>query len=300
MWLFFALLGPLLWAIVHLLDAHCVDRVFNRPWVGVITGSVSSLPAILIVPFAAPFMSWEPVGWQVVVLALLAGALIQLSQGLYFQALEYTEAGIVAAYWNMTPVLLPIASYLLFGQSLGLWQSLGMLGLVACSACFCLLDQSFEARWRSFVYMFIACCAQAGVLLVEKYILEHTPFLPVFLLVTTGIVISGSSLLLLSPVRQVVRNNMASLKAIMVIITGMEIINLAAILCSQQAINLGIPTLVAAVETTVPAYTFLLSVLLFFVMPRFADLRVRRKLNLKLLLVSLMVIGVGFVSDDFV
>jgi hypothetical protein len=28
-----------LWAIAHILDEHCVDKIFSKPWVGVITSS---------------------------------------------------------------------------------------------------------------------------------------------------------------------------------------------------------------------------------------------------------------------
>ena len=42
MWLVFALLSPLFWAIVTVLDRHCVERIFDRPWMGVITSALAS------------------------------------------------------------------------------------------------------------------------------------------------------------------------------------------------------------------------------------------------------------------
>lgn len=296
-WLFFALSSPLLWAIVHLLDAHCVEKVFDRPWMGVITGSLSSSLVFFLIPFFIPFMDWEIPGWPIVGLALLAGALIQFSQAFYFQALEHSEAGIVAAYWNMTPILLPIASYILFGQHLGAWHYMGMLGLVICSGVFCILDQDFNGRWRSFFFMLAACCIQVMVILLEKHIFEHSPFVVAFLLVTAGITISGFCPLLMTSVRKALKSKIYS-KTVIAIIVGIEIINLMAILCSQQAIDHGTPSIVAAVETTIPAYTFLLSGLLLILMPQVADQRIRHKFYLKLLLVSLMTIGVGVIVND--
>ena len=299
MWIFFALLGPFFWAIIHLLDSHCIEKVFDRPWMGVITSSLSSLVTFLILPFAAPFVVWEISGWDIVGLALLTGALIQISQAFYFQALEYSEAGTVAAYSNITTILLPIVSFIFLDQNLELGNYLGMIGLVACSGCFCLLDQSVSGRSRSFFYMLLACSAQVGVLLLEKHIFEHIScsFL-VFLLVTVGFTVSGFCPLLLSPVRKAFQNNISSLKTAMAIIIGIDIINFIAIFCGQQAVRLGTPSLVAAIETTTPAYTFFLSALLLLVLPRYADPRVRHQFKLKLLLVSLMVIGVGLVSSD--
>jgi hypothetical protein len=148
--------------------------------------------------------------------------------------------------------------------------------------------------------MLAACWAQVGVLLLEQYIFEHVSFFIAFFLITAGIVISGFCPLLLSSVRKTFTDNISSLKTAGMIIIGIEIINLSAIFCNQQAIYRGIPSLVAAVETTVPVYTFLLSVLLFLLMPQYADPRVRHRLHHKLLLVSLMTIGVGILSNEFI
>jgi len=49
-WLAFALVSPAFWAIVHVLDSYCVDKVFDRPWIGVITSGATIL-------FALPLLS---------------------------------------------------------------------------------------------------------------------------------------------------------------------------------------------------------------------------------------------------
>jgi drug/metabolite transporter (DMT)-like permease len=176
MWLLFALMSPFFWAIVHVLDAHCVERVFDRPWMGVITSALTSLVVVLIIPFAIPFVSWQVPRWEIVLLALLAGAVIQLSQAFYFQALDYSEAGIVAAYWNMTPALLPIASFVVLNKVLGGWRYLGIAILILASVSFCLLDTNFKARWRSFLLMVLASGLQVGALLLEKHVFEEGTF----------------------------------------------------------------------------------------------------------------------------
>jgi hypothetical protein len=38
---FYALLSPLLWAIVHLLDWYCVEQIFEKPWMGGIFSSLA-------------------------------------------------------------------------------------------------------------------------------------------------------------------------------------------------------------------------------------------------------------------
>ncbi len=72
--------------------------------------------------------------------------------------------------------------------------------------------------------------------------------------------------------------------------------NLVALLLSQGAIALGIPSLVAAVETIIPANLFLFSVGLHRFNLMLGDLRVLHCLRLKLMLLGGMMAGVVLVS----
>jgi drug/metabolite transporter (DMT)-like permease len=296
MWLVFALTSPLCWAVVHVLDAHCVERVFDRPWMGVITSALASVVAFLLIPFVAPFVPWQVPSWEIALLALLAGGLIQFSQGFYFQALAYSEAGIVAAYWNMIPTFLPVASFAILGSVLAQWHYVGIGLLVVASVAFCLLDSNFEARWRSLFLMVIASCLQVAALLIEKHVFEHSPFFVGFLIITAGIVLSGSLPLVLPSVRTAFKNNMATLRPAFAMIVAIEVINLAALFLSQRAISLGVPSLVAAVESTIPAYTFLFSFVFVLITKRFGDPKALRRLPAKFLLGAVMAIGVWLLS----
>lgn len=295
-WLLFALLSPLFWALVHILDAYCVERVFTKPWMGVITSSLASLVVFLGVPFALPFARWEFDNWHVVELALLAGTCIQASQAFYFQALDYSEAGIVAAYWNLTPTFLPIASFFILGSVLHVWVYVGIALLIATSTGFCLIDTNFAARWKSFFLMLIASGFQTAALMIEDNVFAHSSFLAGFLLVTTGIIISGFLPLLLPWVRQAFKANLQTLKPALGLILFIEVTNLIALMISQRAIDLGVPSIVAAVETAIPAYTFVLSSLLFLVTKRYGDEHSRKNLVRKLLLVGVMMAGMWMVS----
>ena len=291
MWLVFALSSSLCWAVVHVLDAHCVKRVFDRPWMGVITSALASVVAVLLIPFVVPFVSWHVPSWEIVLLALLAGGLIQFSQGFYFQALAHSEAGIVAAYWNITSVFLPVASFAILGEVLAQWHYFGIGLLVVASVAICLLDGNIEARWRSLFLMVIASCLQVAALLIEKHVFDHSPFFVGFLIITAGIVLCGSLPLVLPSVRTAFKNNMMALRPVIALIVAIEVINLAALFLSQRAISLGVPSLVAAVESTIPAYTLLLSFVLALTTKRLGDPKALRRLPAKLLLVAVMAIG---------
>jgi drug/metabolite transporter (DMT)-like permease len=297
MWLLFALLSPFFWSIVHVLDRHCVEQIFARPWMGVITSSLASILVLVSMPFAFPFVVWELPSAEVVVLALVIGGLIQLSQVFYFQALEHSEAGIVAAYWNMTPALVPVATYFVLGKVLPGWQCIGIAILIVASVLFCLMDTSLRGGRHSFLLMLAASLLQTAALLIEKHVFDEITFFVGFLLITIGIIVSGSAPLLISRVRRVFFKNMATVRPAIPIILGIEVVNLIALFLSQRAVSLGDPSLVAAVESSIPAYTFLITLLLLAATKRrYGDKQVRHWIELKFFMVAVMVCGVWFVS----
>jgi uncharacterized membrane protein len=128
MWIQYALFSSFLWAIVHILDEHCVDKIFSKPWLGVVTSSGISLGFLLL----APILNMNAIipHWNILFICLVTGAIIQLSQLFYFRALDNSDSGTVAAYWNLTPIILPIFSYWLFGYSITGNNYIGIVLLV--------------------------------------------------------------------------------------------------------------------------------------------------------------------------
>jgi drug/metabolite transporter (DMT)-like permease len=224
---------------------------------------------------------------------MLAGGLIQLGQGFYFQALEKTEAGIVAAYGNFTPTLLPLAGYFLMGDVLQPWHYITIGVLVIASICFCLIDLSRNGKWDSVFLMLTASTAQVAAILIEKYVFEQGTFLISFAFVIMGVALSGVLPILVMPsVRKAFSKNIPKLKPLAPLFIGIEMANLAALYMSQRAVDLGSPSLASAMETTVPGYTFLLTILLLSLKHRFGNEEARYQLRTKLVLVGIMVAGV--------
>jgi len=295
-WLAFAMFSPLLWAIVHVLDSYCVERVFDRPWMGVIT---SALATALVLPFVAVVIGFQSPpwpSWDVIALALLCGAIFQISQGLYFQALSYSEAGIVAAYWNMVPMLLAVLSWLLFGRVLEDRQYFGIILLVSASVSFCLIDSELKTRWRTLLLMFVAAWLQVAYFLLQKIVFENCSVLLAFGIISLGMTLTGSFPLVFGKIRSAFVNNSRRFGSAIALIIGIEVINLGAIGTSQIAVDRGQPELVAAVESTMPAYTFSLSFLLLYLLPKFGDEKAKRLLTVKLILVAVMACGIWLVS----
>lgn len=296
MWIAFALLTPFFWAIVHLLDSHCIEEVLEKPWMGIVTSAFASLLVFIPLPFLLFFFSWQLPSTSVILLALLAGVLIQISQAFYFKSLSYSEAGIVASYWNITPALLPIAGYLILRQTLELPQYAGIATLITTSVFFCLADNELLTRWRVFFLMLTASILQVGALMLEDYVYTQASYFVGFYLVVTGLIITGISPLLFRRAQIRFKSNLVRLKKSAVLFLLIETANLCALATSQKAISLGDPSLVAAVETSVPAYTFIMSLIFLLFGSKFGDAATYHKLHIKFILVIFMIIGVWLVS----
>ncbi|OGJ54548.1 hypothetical protein A3D11_01770 [Candidatus Peribacteria bacterium RIFCSPHIGHO2_02_FULL_49_16] len=292
MWLFFALLTPLFFGIVITLDHYCVDDLFDHPWMGVITGSVASFILIIPVLFFAPLLDWENLTLPLIALSLLAGCLIQLSQFFYFHSLKYSEAGIIAAYWNMVPAMVPFLSFFLLEEILGLRQYVGIVLLILASVIFCLIDVTLQTRWRAFFLMGMASLMQAMMFILQDVVFTEVSYLVGFIFITLGLIFTGLTPLLFHTVRRTVQKNTKNILSYVWIFLGIEFINLAALASSQGAVALGKASLVAAVESTMPAYTFVVSSAFFLWKPTLGDLRAHRRLPIKFSIIALMIAGV--------
>jgi len=298
MWLVFALSAAVCFSIVHVLDSYCVKDVFDRPWMGVITSAIGTVVVYLPLPYILPFVEWQWSwsSWQVISLALLAGALIQISQFMYFNAMAYSEAGIIAAYWNMIPVILSALGFILFHEVLSLREYIGILILITSSSYMLLLDSTLKTRMISFSLMLVASCVQAFYYIIQNHVYEQIPFLQGFYLFITGYIIAGIAPLIFARIRNTFISNLPTLLPTTRIIIFIEVANIFALLSAQGAVSLGIPSLVSAIETTMPAFTFILSLLLYIFTRRMGDSRSKIRLFQKGLAVCLMTYGVWLLS----
>jgi drug/metabolite transporter (DMT)-like permease len=292
MWIIFALLAPFLFALVHVLDAECVDKVLEKPWMGMITSAIATLFVLIPIPYFFPFFDWTWPSWQILTLTFLAGALIQISQGLYFQSLSYSEAGIVSAYWNLIPIFVAILSVLLFYEVLSWKEYLGMTVIVLSSTVMIFLDTALRTGIKTFFTMIFAALMQSISYISLNYVYDYIPFLQAFTIMTSAIIIVGMLPLTSTKIRSVFKRNIVRLHKHRWLFIIIELINVGALFSAQKAIALGNPSLVTAVETTIPAFAFGVSGSLFLFTRKFGDRRTFSKLHLKILMIIFMTAGI--------
>jgi drug/metabolite transporter (DMT)-like permease len=296
MWVAYSLLAAFFFALVHVLDEYCVGEIFEKPWFGVITSSIASIVVFQLIPFVAPFVDMSMPATNITIMAISAGILIQASQALYFKALSFSEAGIVAAYWNFVPAFLPVVSHLAFGTVFSGHELLGIIILVSTSVALCILDVNFETRWKSFFLMIAAASLQVIAYIFEDVIFSKSAFFPAFFLISFGLIITGMIPLAFKKVRHTLRRNTKRLIPLIKFFLIIEIFNLIALFFAQKGIKTGDAPLVAAIETTMPAHAFLLSAVLVFVLPSLSNRDVLYKLPQKIIAIGFMILGVYFIS----
>jgi drug/metabolite transporter (DMT)-like permease len=291
MWLILALSSSLVWAIVHILDEHCVDKIFSKPWIGVLTSSAISAGIFLLVPFSGQKIVIP--SWEILAVCLLTGAVIQGSQYYYFLALDCSDCGTVSAYWNLTPTFLPVISYWLFGYVItgNNYVGIGMLILGSVGLC---LNDRLPNKWDALYLMTIAASLQTIVVLLEKYIFDRTDFFGAFLAITVGTIGAGLSGFKSAEVRATFRANLPSISQAWRVLVAIELLNWVALYLGQSAVKDGIPSLVSAIEASIPAFAFGLSMGIAFLNRQFDSYRTG--LGLKLSMIGLMMVGVWLIG----
>jgi uncharacterized membrane protein/uncharacterized membrane protein (DUF373 family) len=296
MWIQYALFSSFLWAIVHILDEHCVDNIFSKPWLGVITSSGISAGIFLLVPFLnMPIIIPR---WDVLLICLFTGAVIQLSQVYYFRALDCSDSGTVSAYWNLTPTFLPVISYWLFGYIITGNNYIGIGLLLVALIGLCVIDK-FESKWDTLYLMSIAASLQTGVVLLEKYIFDRSQFFGAFLSISMAIVMTGLFSLGMKEVRVSLVKDLPKIKKALPIFIIIELINWVALYTGQSAVKMGVPSLVSAIEASIPAFAFGIS-LTIAMLHHQVEVETKRKLPIKWMMVGLMMIGVWLIGANVI
>jgi len=261
-----------------------------------ISGAIATSAFFLIVPIVAAYHKMQVPPTDIVLLAIAAGVLVQLSQALYFHSLSLTQVGIVAAYWNFLPVFAPIVGAFFFGELLTSWQYFGILILVMASICFYQLDANLETRKISVSLMMAACILQSFAYHFQSIIYSQSDFPSSFFFIILGLVVAGIAPLVLPGVRREYLNEQMLMASTQSIIFVIELINLLALLSLQAAISFGKASLVAAVETTIPAYVFLLAVAFSLILGNSWYSEHVHNGTTKFALIGIMVIGILLIS----
>jgi len=272
MWLLFAFLGPVSWAVSTHIDKYLVDRYFRDADTAVLM-LFTALVGILALPVIWYF---EPgvfsASWRAIAVMTASGVMYIGSMLFYLRAIQSEEASVVAPLFQMTTIFTFVLAWLMLGETLTLHAGAGA-GLIIAGVLFLSLDVNFRltAIKPSVVLGMVACTfilALANVLF--KFYAVHDDFWVTTFWTFAGEALFGFALLLRPSYRRQIKALVHTHAGALLGVCGAnELINLGGGLGVRYAAMLAPVALVAAVASTTTLFVFAVGTLVSTFAPRY-------------------------------
>lgn len=286
-WLFFALLTPVLWSAVVLIDDGLLRNVYRSPAVGVIISGLFGLVPLL----SLLWLELQPIPPLLAGIAMVGGVLTILNYYFYFRALEHEAPSIVIAMFSLTPAILPFLAYALLGESLNQQQIIGFIIILTFTFMLAAIDVKKLKFSSALLPVMLASILVAFALIAGKFVYDRADFYTGYIYFSIGLGIGTIPFLylkLMLPDRSKKKKSKRRRNVLIVaaVLIFSELLNLAAELSSNLAISKGPVSLVEVIQNTQPMYMLAIALLLYPFFPKFfreaKDGRVRFKLIMML------------------
>lgn len=295
-WLFFAFLGPILWAISTHFDKYLVEKYFKHGSTAVLM-VFTAIIGLVILPFIWFFDS-SVINIPLASMAVIAtsGILYMGAMYFYLQALQSEEASTVAPFFQAAGIFGLILGYIVLGEKLTLPQIAGVLSIIAGAT---LLSFQFGAKKHKVkirLVLLMLACAMALALnsLIFKFFSIQDDFWSTNFWSFVGQAVFGIVLMISAANRkQLVAMLRINTNAVLSINGANELINLGGGLGMRYALILAPIGVVQAISSTTPFFVLLFGIIISIFLPKLGreDLG-RTSLIQKLVATVLVIIGV--------
>lgn len=268
-WLIAALIATTLWAIVNIIDVYFVGRVFEDEF-----DSITVMAFFQILPWlAVSFLGFTFPGFEIVLLAIIAGFLNIIAMFLYFKALFTTnDASIISMLWNMNIVLMPIVAFFVIGEKLTLLQYGGIL-VAFVGATVISLEEKIKKRslFKLVLIMLFSIAFLSASMLISDKVYSSVDFFDGFLFFSLGSFLGGIFFAILRLVYFKRENRISILKLKKehyLIFIFAELLFIVGVFFSQRAIDLS-PTVsfISVIESSQTFLILVISAILYIVLP---------------------------------
>ncbi len=300
-WILPALLAPLLWAIVNLLDDNLVRHVYKGALAGsVISGLFGLIPAILILVFARVDIYIDP---RLILIISTAGFLNVVSFFFYFKALQRADPSVVVALFALTPAILPLLAYFIVDERLSTWQIIGFSTIILASIIYSMTDVKRFKFSPALIPALIAAGIFDVVSLANKFVFDRVDFYQAYLYFSFGMFLAGLYFMYLlifqnngKDLKGIIRKNS---KLLLLLLALVEVIGLSADYVRNYALSIGPLSLVKAFENTQILYVLVISVLLYPLVPKWFPEAKAGKMTLKICMGLVIIAGVYMSTLDY-
>lgn len=149
-WLAIALLAPMFWALVNIIDVYFVDGIYKDELDGTIISGLFQIIPISALVLVANFKLSDAVnlnsGLDTTLITSFAGGLLYTAAFyFYFKTLfNHNDVSMLQILWSMTVIVVPALAFLFFGEVLPAYKYAGMAVVL-----FGATMLSFNARLRN-------------------------------------------------------------------------------------------------------------------------------------------------------
>lgn len=280
MWLLFAFLGPVCWAVSTHIDKYLVDRYFH-----------DSDTAVLMLFTALTGVALLPVIWWIeptilqpslgaIAVMTVSGILYMGAMLFYLRAIQSEEASVVAPLFQASTLFTFLLGYLFLHERLGTMQILGGALIIGGALGLSVQGRGSAGRFnaRLVLLMLAATFVLALSTVLFKFFAVRGDFWTTTFWTFSGEGLFGLALLCRPGYRrQLIELFRRSPGAVAGINAANELINLGAGLGVRYAALLAPVALVSAISSTTTLFVFAIGILLTVLFPRFGreDLSIR-------------------------
>lgn len=294
-WLLLALIAPLLWALVVLIDDNLLRKVYRSAGFGAMVAGLFGIFPFLYLSITNDTYTLPP---RVMAAAITAGILTVGFYYFYFKALATEEPSTAVAMLNLMPVLVVVLAAIFLKETLVFKQYLGLGAIILSSTYLGLLEARRLKFSKATGYIFMGVILIAVASILSKYSYDQATFRTVFAWVSFGLFVAGASIFIFAKhgpeARRIARKSGLSL--VLVLIT-IEILNFGAEFTQGLAISRGPVSAVRAIEGVQPLYMLLLAIILGPVMPAFFREQIDKKFPKKVITMLLMIGGLYLIAS---
>lgn len=297
LWLAFALLGPVSWAVSTHIDKYLVEKYFKDSNTAVLM-VFTAIVGIIALPLIWLFQpSVVALSFSESAIVALSGAMYMGAMLFYLRAMQSDEASVVAPLFQFSTVFTLVLAWLFLRELLSLPQLGGVVLILIGAMAVSMHRHAFfrQFKLRLMLLMAIATLILAASTVLFKYFAISTGFWSTTFWMFIGEAAFGAGILCVpSLFREFIALFRRSPGAVIGINAANELINLGGGLAVRFATLLAPVALVSAVSSTTTLFVFAVGVLLTEFFPRLGreDLSARNLVQkgVSALLVSLGVL----------
>src|SRR5688572_16604665 len=293
-WFLLALLAPLIYAVVNLVDDNLLRHIYKGPRLAAaVSGLFGALPLVSLL-----WVEWSPIPNSYAAMMLLAGILTAFYYYHYFRALGLESPSVVVAMFSLVPATLPILAFFFVGERLSGMQFFGFFLILLASFALALTDVRKFKFWKALVPVLWVVLFSDIVVILTKYVYERAEFYPAFMFFAAGLGLAGVYFALRVFFERS-KHDLSLFKRKLVklvpILIAVELLGVAAEFTTNLAISRGPVSLVNVLEGLQPIFVLLIAVLFYPVAPHLFREASEGKLAKKFTCMAIILGGLGVI-----